>query len=89
MEQVEKNTRLDLLVNYNSQQSGNTNFLSPIQSSSDPSSLAFLMQNDMIIEYHLYLENEIEKKSEIEFPQTHVITTCNSISTNAQNQSYL
>lgn len=48
--------KFDNLVNYQTIESNITNFIIPIQLSSDPTSLAFLSQNNQIIEYHLINE---------------------------------
>jgi hypothetical protein len=53
MDRTIKNTSFDNLVNYQTPYSNSTIITGAIQSSSDPNSLAFQIQNHQIVTYNL------------------------------------
>jgi len=57
-----KNTNFDNQVNYDTHSSSGTKYSDPNQSSSDPTSLSYLIRNNQIIQFKLALTPEKEIK---------------------------
>ncbi len=61
-----KNTNFDNQVNYDTHSSSGTKYSDPNQSSSDPTSLSYLIRNNQIIQFKLALTPEKEIKEIIQ-----------------------
>jgi hypothetical protein len=58
MDSTIKNTSFDNLVNYQTPYSNSTIVSGAIESSSDPNSLAFQIQNQQLVTYNLAIQGE-------------------------------
>ena len=62
IENMVKNTRFDNLVNYDTHSSSGSRYSDPNQSSSDPTSLSYLMRNNQIIQLKIAITPDKEVK---------------------------